>query len=533
MSLPLRKPFNWQIVLEVLYCTILVAVAWHLVGERIDHRAFPHGDEGSWMAAAAELSHGNGFTTRWLEHGFLKPYALPRPDDYRYPGLVGILAGAFLIFGCSYTTALWAVGCIFLLFGLSVYSVVRRAFGRRTAITVLPLIYFSLLQLMYSTEVYTESLFGIGIALLLIISCYFRPSSCAWWLLSGATIGLLYLIRPNGMLFAAALFFYSLWAFFSLKTPKKYIVSGLIIMIVVMLPWLLRSWIVFGNPFHLAGSAGLLRASETDPGTYSILDFSKIYGPLYFAKAILANITTYFSILHEQEHGLELVPLLFCLPGIIRRKPFFNGMVLMGFLLTFLACAYTSAMHSWAGNRYFSPLLPFVYAYGISHIFLGIDAVASRFNHFYKTLISYAATILVTGGLLLPVFYPHRYYERYFAKSPVCNKDYSTYYAVLKSKLPEHPFYYAGSLAQINFATGLNCVGMQHVFDEKEILKAQRTFHPKLLALRPYEFEHPYFEKLMQALNDNGYDLEETSADSFAVIVDIKNPFSNNKECMK
>jgi hypothetical protein len=524
LSIPHRKSFHWSLLLEVFYCALLAGMAYHLVAERIDHKTLPHGDEGSWMAAATELSYGNGFSTRWLEHGFLKPYALPRPDDYRYPGLVCLLAVAFLIFGCSYTTALTVVGCTFLLFGLAVYFVVRKAYGRKCAAAVLPLVYFSLLQLMYSTEVYTEALFGVVLALILFVSLRFRPTDLAWWLLSGAGIGLLYLVRPNAVLFAVALFFYSLYALFRPELKKEHIISGLAVMVAVMLPWLIRSWVLFGNPFHLAGSAGLLRAAASDPCTYSIRDFTGIHGRFYFVKTVFANITTFFSILHEQEHGLELIPLAFCLVGIVAKKTFFNGVIATGFLLTLLACAYTSAGGNWAGARYFSPFLPFVYAYGVDRIFRLADLLTGRFKRFPGILFPTSTTVVVTGLLLLPVLYPHRYYERFYAKTPSCPKDYSSYYAVLKSKLSGHPFYYAGSLAQINFATGLNCIGMQHLFDETEIRRAQKTFHPRLMALRPGEFTHPYFQRLMDALKNDGCVLTESSADSFAVIVDIKEP---------
>jgi hypothetical protein len=293
-------------------------------------------------------------------------------------------------------------------------------------------------------------------------------------------------------------------------------------MVAVMLPWMLRSWIIFGNPFHLAGSAGLLRVHSSDPCTYSILDFSRIYGPFYFIKAIVVNISTYFSLLHEQEHGLELVPLLFCTAGILGRKPFFNGMIATGFIMTFLACAYTSAGHNWAGNRYFSPLIPFVYAYGISRIFRFLDCAVSRWKHLPGIPVSIATTGLVAGALFLPVFYPHRYYERFYAKTPPCSRDYSAYYAALKTGLSGHQFYFAGSLAQINFATGFNCVGMQYLFDEKEIRRARKTFHPRLLSLTPGEYADPYFIRLMNALKEEGCELTESRVDSFAVLVNIK-----------
>ena len=85
---------------------IILLISFHFIRERVNYAGIPSGDEGSWMAVAAELSRGNGFTTRWLEWHFQKPYILPRPDDYRYPALVSILAVNFRLFGISYTTAL-------------------------------------------------------------------------------------------------------------------------------------------------------------------------------------------------------------------------------------------------------------------------------------------------------------------------------------------------------------------------------------------------------------------------------------------
>jgi hypothetical protein len=89
---------------------------FHFLALRIRAGGLPAGDEGSWMAVASELAQGRGFATRWLEAHFLTPYALPRPDDFRYPGLTGLLALAFRLFGASIETARWTVGMAFLAF---------------------------------------------------------------------------------------------------------------------------------------------------------------------------------------------------------------------------------------------------------------------------------------------------------------------------------------------------------------------------------------------------------------------------------
>jgi hypothetical protein len=507
---------------EILWVAVVLLLSLHFGKERIASRHLPHGDEGSWMSVAAELSRGNGFTTRWLEHGFLKPYDLPRPDDYRYPGLSLLLAASFSVFGTSYTVGLWTVFLTLIAFGLAFYAVARRTWGVRVASASLPIVCFSLLQLMYLTEVYTEGLFGLGLTLIVLVSTLYRPEAKPWWPLTGAGIGLLYLVRPNAVLIAAAFALYGAFMLWKRRAGWREVATGAAAMLLVMLPWIIRTWAVFGNPFHLAGSAGLLRVTPDDPATYTIADFTRIYGIFYFIKATVASIPDFFRILHEQEHGLELLPLLFCAIGIFRRGRFFNGMIVTGFALSLFASFYTSNQGNWAGVRYFAPFLPFVYAFGISRIFRLLDYGAQRLPPFPKSVVSLAATPLCVGILLAPVYHPHRYYERYYAQMPRYDKDFSRYYGTLATQLNGRQYYYAGSLAQINFASGFNCVGMQYFFDQTEMRKAQKKFDPALLALTPAEFEDPYFTGLMDTLAQDGYTLVPLwMPDSFAVFVTI------------
>ena len=68
---------------EALGIAVILLMSFHLVSERIVHAEFPGGDQGSWMSVAAQVSRGEGFTTRWLEYPFLQRAALPRPRSCR------------------------------------------------------------------------------------------------------------------------------------------------------------------------------------------------------------------------------------------------------------------------------------------------------------------------------------------------------------------------------------------------------------------------------------------------------------------
>jgi hypothetical protein len=254
----------------------------------------------------------------------------------------------------------------------------------------------------------------------------------------------------------------------------------------------------------------------------SLGDFFRKYGVFYFVKSSILNAGTFFRLLHEQEHGMELLPLLFCLIGVLRRKPFFNGFVATGFIITVIACFYTSARSNWGGVRYFSTFLPFVYAYGIAQMFAVADAVSARVPFCGRQGCRSAFVCAIIGILLFPVYYPHRYYERHYGSAAKGRKDYSTYYTALGAHLNGNRFYYAGALAQINFQTRFNCIGMQYFFDGTEIRRAQKTFHPALMALTPKELERPYFGDLMDALRQEGYTLTRNAMpDSFAVFITI------------
>jgi hypothetical protein len=507
---------------EMLWFLILLLLSIHFIEERIDTRTVPHGDEGSWMSIAAEFSKGNGFTTRWLEFSFLKPYEIPRPDDYRYPGLTIVLAGAFKLFGASYTVALWCVAILFMIFGLTVYLVVRQRFGIRTACATLPLVFLSLLQIMYASEVYSEGLFGIGLALVLAVSVRYASDKPVWWYWTGAATGILYLVRPNAILLSVALVAYAAWMLYKKRIQWRTTAGAFAVMLIIMLPWLIRSWIFFGNPFHLADAGGLLRAEGSQPGAYSLGDFMRRYGGFFFIKETALNAYTFFRILHEQEHGLELIPLLLCLFGIARRAPFFNGFAAIGFLLSLCACFYTSFMGHWAGVRYFSPFLPFAYAYGTSQIFYLSDRIVARLPLRWNRLLTMMLLPAVIGILIAPVYYPHRYYERYYAHASQGNRNFAEYYAELSRQLGEKRNYYAGSLAQINFPTGLNCIGIQHRFDETDLRHAQKKFNPALLVFTPAEMKGPFFIRVMDALKADGYTLRTVAMpDSFALFVTI------------
>lgn len=518
---------------ETAVVAALLLIQFHFLSERISCRSMPSGDEGSWMSVAAQLCRGEGFTTRWLEHPFLVPYSIPRPDDYRYPGLSIILAFSFNIFGISYHTALWTVGFIAMLWTMSVFLVCKTCFGPRTALLTMTLTVFSLLQLEWNTLVYSEGLFGLVLSLLVACSTKANFRATRWWAAVGAVTGLLYLVRPNAILFLAGL----IPLLFRQRRrgcfPWKAVAVSLGSFCIVALPWLARNAVQFGNPFHFAGSGGLLRLSSADPLTFSAFDFVNHYGLIRPLGALGRGFISFFKDLDFFEHGLEIVPLALLCVALTRRQRFYNGFIATGIAVTFLFCCYTEYM-SWGGIRYFSSVIPFVYAYGINELVPLFGKVERRIAASIPLIRNATGTVILLlclGLLLFPVLYPHRFYERKYSAASCREFPQAEYSAKLSSLLSENRCYLADGMAQMNFLWRFNCVGVQDFFDSTQVPRAMQTFSPSLGVFSRGEVSTPRIQAVFRELGREDYAV--TPQDSVADVTFFTISRNGPLGCMK
>ncbi|MBW8886760.1 MAG: glycosyltransferase family 39 protein [Fibrobacteres bacterium] len=517
-------------LLEIAASAIALAVGFHCLALRIRAGGLPSGDEGSWMSVAAELAHGHGFTTRWLEAHFLVPYALPRPDDFRYPALVSLLALCFRLFGFSIETARWAVAGVFLAFATAVWGVSRAAFGRWAAQAALWATVTSLLQLEWNSAVYTEGLFGLGAAGLAAwclrgertrgSTAPFAFGTHAWWAGLGAMIGLLYLVRVNAVLFLPGV----LWLWFMRRgEPLRWTHPALAVLafFLISAPWLLRSASAFGNPFHFAGSGGLLRdpgSALTQSHTLTAAEYFRRHDLFFLPRRLIIGAAHGLRDLHRFEHGLEAAPLLLALWGLFRRRAFFGPAFAAGFLLTGLACAY-AAYNSWAGVRYFSGIAPLLYAYGFSQIPILFAEIPPRMfpqRRFpqgrFPPRLRFAAGAAGIALAITPILYPHRYYERVLSGALAASGPYAyrpavaEHLAKLARDVPPGGGYYAASLCDLNFlAPDRFCVGLQELYDPSWFPRSIAAFHPGLVALTRSETGDSALKAALGRMRDGGY----------------------------
>jgi 4-amino-4-deoxy-L-arabinose transferase-like glycosyltransferase len=466
--------------LELMALLLPLGFAAHCLWLRIHALQFPSGDEGSWLAVAAQWSRGEGFTTRWLEHHWQLPYVLPRPDDFRYPGLTLIIGSVFRVFGISYTVALYVISSIFLTFITSVFASLRRRLGFWAAFGAACLAAASPLQLQWNSAVYTEGLFGLFLALwvYLALVSQVKQTTWEWWCLMGFNLGLLTLIRPNALLMFSALVYQFVLNHRRHQLPWNRIVMASLVCVLVISPWLIRNWIFFENPFHIAGSAGLLRDRIDQTHLLGVGQYLQNHSWLFPIKRWVFGIGYFFTTLHFLENGLEVLPLMALFGSILFTKDvLFSPLLGASFLISFAACAFAS-WHSWAGVRYFSAYLPFLYGFGIFYTEVGLSQLK-----FKKPLhgLMLCGVILV---FLSPVINAHRYYERKYHNQRSAAAAIEIHLKALEKWVPANGAYYAKNLCQLNFLTDRHCIGLQELYDSTWFGRSKTTFQPTLIALR-------------------------------------------------
>jgi hypothetical protein len=487
---------------EIAVAAAILLLSFHLVYERIHCTQLPDGDEGSWMSVSAQLMHGEGFTTRWLEFPFLPHPDLPRPDDFRYPALTLILAAVFTVFGCSYMAALWTVGTMHLMLVLLVFLVCRKKFGSTAAIITMLVVSVSLLQLYWNTKVYTEALSGLCIGCLVWWAECTNRQKKRYPVVLGMLLGFMYLIRPNGILMAGGLLFMYGWNLRETAHRWKSVGIAAAVMLLVMLPWLVRTAYYFNNPFHFANSGGIFRASATDPLNLGAGDFFDKYGIFIIVKATLQGTIRLFDTLNFFEHSLHILPLAgFAACGIVYHKRI-SPMILSGLLLTFTACCYIAYNGSWAGVRYLASFLPWMYMYGIVTLLLLLDHFTRRF----PIIVRKASAAFLAVVLIAPVVLPHEYYERTLPQKPAHDPAViTTHIGLLTGLLNGNDTYCAGHvMSQLNFLTRFNCVGLQDIFDSTYVPWTLRTFSPSLIVLTDEEIADSRIQGILYAFKREG-----------------------------
>jgi 4-amino-4-deoxy-L-arabinose transferase-like glycosyltransferase len=144
----------------------------------------------------------------------------------------------------------------------------RRLGGPRLGIVVAVLVAADPELWKWETQVLSEPLYGVLVALVLLTAYWVRDSPTpARGALLGAVIGLATLTRPEGLLLLVLLSALLLWV--HRRAALKPVLAALAACVLVLAPWTIRNWSEFGRPVLLSNQSSEVVAGANCPTTYS------------------------------------------------------------------------------------------------------------------------------------------------------------------------------------------------------------------------------------------------------------------------
>jgi 4-amino-4-deoxy-L-arabinose transferase-like glycosyltransferase len=229
-----------------LFLSLILLGAFFLRFSTLINHSLPAGDEGAFLSIAVNIHEGNGFKNNVLCHYYNRNESLPYPEDNRHPLYPMLIAGLLPLIDNPFLAAQWIsfIGNL-LCIGL-IFSIGRKVHSPLAGLLAACMMAVSWPQIKYAVNVYAESLFELIVLCIIYVLCLIKEDRERRWLYLciGALIGAAYLCRQNGIFLFVAVIGY---AFFTDKRAIAWLSAGFFS---VALWWMIRNYIVFGNPFY-------------------------------------------------------------------------------------------------------------------------------------------------------------------------------------------------------------------------------------------------------------------------------------------
>jgi 4-amino-4-deoxy-L-arabinose transferase-like glycosyltransferase len=381
-------------MLLVLCLSFAVRLLWAGVSP-----ALPTSDAKYYTDAGLAIANGEGYLNRG------------KPTAYWPVGYPAFLGGIYAIFGYSVELVKVIHAALGAATVLLVFLVAGPVFGETTARIGSLMLALSLNNISYSAILFSEVPFTFLFYLSLFHLMLLRQGRRAPWVYLGAGIplALACYIRPLPLLLPATMFAYDVWRSRRVWPALKDFVAVTVIMALVILPWTMRNWNLFGRVVLISTNGGVnfvmgfnpqadgryqevhsprLDQADVDdalveqmayeegkqfikehPGRAAALMVKKVFWLLYADwDGLYENFRkTTVPITNGTRYGLYLICEVYYLTAIgfglfafVRRRSISNA---MGFLL--LIVLYWIAVHMFyvGSPRYHFPVTPIIFMF--------------------------------------------------------------------------------------------------------------------------------------------------------------------------
>ena len=202
-------------------------------------------DPAHFANVAENFLKGNGFTLDYINEYFLKLPAISHPEEWGFSGAALIIAPFILLFGkTAFAVKLPSMIMGVILFPIVIYMMGKEMFDKKIGfLAAASMIFYPLIfKLNFGGERDTIYAFLLFLGFYLF---YKGLKTRDYFYLMGVVLGFSFLVRQTTLIvFPALVLIYYLVE----KKFSKEFLFGLALSGVVMAPWLVRTYLIFGNP---------------------------------------------------------------------------------------------------------------------------------------------------------------------------------------------------------------------------------------------------------------------------------------------
>ena len=189
-------------------------------------------------------------------HGFASPlFGDTGPTAWLPPVYVWLLAGVFRLFGTYTPSAAIAIltlnSAFSALTAWPLFVLAEKLLGHRAALlTSWSWAFFPYAIFIAATRIWGECLDALLVTTLILLSARLvEPTGKGIWIQSGLLAGLAVLTNPNTLSLLPAVWGVACWQLARVKRPWKFrMASAAFALALVVTPWLVRNWLIFGTP---------------------------------------------------------------------------------------------------------------------------------------------------------------------------------------------------------------------------------------------------------------------------------------------
>ncbi|MFH0861632.1 MAG: glycosyltransferase family 39 protein [Candidatus Altiarchaeota archaeon] len=214
------------------------------------------------LTIAQSLFKGRGFETEVIWPLILRSDSFPQPYFFRQPVYPYLIVSAYHVFGVSmFSAQLVNIVCESLIACLT-FLLCLELTGARSASVYSAILYvFGSYQLVLAPQLLTETSFALSIiAIFYVVKRWDNDwSRCV----AGCLIGASYLVREQGFILLTAIGAYIYARKDFGKAVRDFALIFFVALIVVS-PWLLRTYLLTGNPFYNFNAYGILLLRDDD-----------------------------------------------------------------------------------------------------------------------------------------------------------------------------------------------------------------------------------------------------------------------------